>query len=439
LAHPSKVPNVVELKQTSVVRPLLGEQMQDAIENFRDYYADKFAGGMPNFLGSFGQSIIGQLQDAIQRPRSTIYLFGNGGSHAICKCLEYALQAYATSRDLPLRVQTGIDIHKATWLKTEGSPGMSFIRVLEAEGADSRDTVVLISGSGDSDNLCEVVRYAEDRSIPTLAIIGSSRGKLRDLMDPSRCFCVTVEDQQISEDIIQSVTYFINQPITSIEQTQWSEFVCSQAEKLRCVIQQIPASFIAGMAQAVVDAFCCDKFVWVLGFDHPSLSVCAEHTAHNFNWDAVYLVDDPPKRLISSSPTACNFSGISNDRRREVISNLAGVSKAEQRGVALLYSLNLGNHTLDGLLTKLVDSDVPVFLLSAEGQLAQSHRGVAVHNTALQEPQIQAGISQIVGHMLGRVIRMKLMERQKSGNGISDQSRFLIDFDMAQRRLLDGN
>lgn len=412
--------------------------MQDAIECFRDYYADKFAGGMPNFLGSFGQSIIGQLQDAIQRPRSTIYLFGNGGSHAICKCLEYALQAYATSRALPLRVQTGIDIHKATWLKTEGSPGMSFIRVLEAEGADSRDTVVLISGSGDSDNLCEVVRYAEDHSIPTLAIIGSSRGKLRELMDPSRCFCVTVEDQQISEDIIQSVTYFIDQP-TSISEAQWREFVSSQAEKLRCAIQQIPASFIGGMAQAVVDAFCRDKFVWVLGFDHPSLSVCAEHTAHNFNWDAVYLVDDPPQRLISSSPTACNFSGISNDRRKEVISNLAGVSKTEQKGVGLFYSLNLGNRVLDGLLTQLNRNDVPVFLLSAEGQLAQSHCGVAVHKTALQEPQIQAGISQIVGHMLGRVIRMKLMERQKSGNTISDHSRFLIDYDMAQRRLLDGN
>jgi D-sedoheptulose 7-phosphate isomerase len=412
--------------------------MQDAIECFRNYYADQFAGSMPNFLGSFGQSIIGQLQDAIQRPRSTIYLFGNGGSHAICKCLEYGLQAYATSRELPLRVQTGIDIHKATWLKTEGSPGMSFIRVLEAEGADSRDTVVLISGSGDSDNLCEVARYAEDHSIPTLAIIGSSRGKLRELMDPSRCFCVTVEDQQISEDIIQSATYFIDQP-TSMSQSQWREFVWSQAEKLRCAIQQIPASFIAGMAQAVVDAFCRDKFVWVLGFDHPALSVCAEHTAHNFNWDAVYLVDDPPQRLIASSPTACNFSGISNDRRKEVISNLAGVSKTEQKGVALFYSLNLGNRILDGLLTTLNHNDVPVFLLSGEGQLTQGHRGVAVHKTALQEPQIQAGISQIVGHMLGRVIRMKLMERQKSGNKISDHSRFLIDFDMAQRRLLDGN
>src|SRR5689334_17794495 len=146
--------------------------MQDAVKCFRDYYANEFAEGMPNFLGSSGLSIIRQLQEAVTRPRNTIYLFGNGGSHAICKCIEYALQAYAASRGLSVRVQTGIDIHQATWLKTEGSPGPAFMRVLEAEGADSSDTVLLVSGSGDSDNLCDVARYTQCRSIPTLAMIG---------------------------------------------------------------------------------------------------------------------------------------------------------------------------------------------------------------------------------------------------------------------------
>ena len=72
--------------------------------------------------------------------------------------------------------------------------------------------------------------------------------------------------------------------------------------------------------------------------------------------------------------------------------------------------------------------------------MSPAYKGVTVHKTGLKEPQIQAGVSQILGHVLGRIVHMRLMESQGSEgyDVISDPIGFLTNFDLAQRRLLDG-
>src|SRR5438477_9463149 len=113
--------------------------MHETIERFRDHYADKIAFGMSEFLRNHGEIVVSRLLKSVSHPRSTIYLFGNGGSHAIGKCVEYALQAHASSRGLRIRVQTGVDVHKATLPVIDDNVGTSFVEVLKTEGADSND------------------------------------------------------------------------------------------------------------------------------------------------------------------------------------------------------------------------------------------------------------------------------------------------------------
>src|SRR5215213_1298790 len=150
--------------------------MDRTIERFRSHYAGEVTSGMSLFLETYGETIIDRLTEVCRRPRSTIYLFGNGGSHAISKCLEYALQDHALKRGLRIRVQTGVDIHKATLLPDSKHVGISFVEVLDSESVDANDLVIVISGSGNSDNLCEVAEYAAANSIPILALLGSGGG-----------------------------------------------------------------------------------------------------------------------------------------------------------------------------------------------------------------------------------------------------------------------
>jgi D-sedoheptulose 7-phosphate isomerase len=414
--------------------------MDQTIEQFRDHYADELAFGVSKFLLDHGQLIIRRLLNSLASPHSTIYLFGNGGSHAISKCYEYALQAYACSRKLRVRVQTGVDVHKATLLVTEGRAGSSFVDVLKTESADGNDLVVLISGSGNSDNLCEVARFAEQRGIPVIALLGSGGGRLSTIIPAADCFSVPLVDQQISEDIIQSLAGLIDLDGLTGPAESWERAVSAYTRNLQNAIRQVPSSFISRAAEAITYAFFNRKHTWVLGFEHPALSVCAEHVAHNLYWDAIYEVADPPQRMIFSSPTACDFSGISNDRRRGIVEILTGLSQLEDDGVGLMFSMTDNHPALLSLCDRFRQSGIPAFLLCGEGQIQVEGDVVNMHRTGLRRPQLQALVAQTFGHMLGRLIRMRLIESRGAARAcnLSNPVKFLVDFDLAQRRLLDA-
>ena len=413
--------------------------MQDGIKHFLSNYSHRFTRGASAFLATHGQNIVGRIQEAIRVPRSTVYIFGNGGCHAIAKCMEYALYDYASLNGLPIRVQTGLDIHRVTWLRDEGSPGIDFVKVLKTEGADFRDVIVLLSGSGDSDNLCEAATFAKRNSIPILALIGSNQGKLRGFVSPTDCFCVPLRDQQISEDIIQALSYFLGKSSFDTHSSSWGNTVHEQAFEIGNAIRQVRSSFIDGIAKAIVRAFNDRNLVWVIGLDQPILSICAEHTAHNLYWDGIYKVNNPPPRLIRSSPTACDLSGISNDRHRLVLKSLTEPLEDEGAGVVLIFSMGMQSSSLLDLLDKLDSIGVPAFVLCGGASGALGYHGISIHESGIREPHTHASFSQAIGHVLGRIVRMRLLEQSTfQPHTIADEARFLIDFDLAQRRLLDA-
>jgi D-sedoheptulose 7-phosphate isomerase len=413
--------------------------MHDDLDQFRDHYADRAAEGMAEFVGRYGLDFFSELQSALKRNRSVIYFFGNGGSHAIGYCLKYALQAYASERGLPARIQTGVDVHQLTSGSYADDPGISFTQVLRAEGADVGDLVILISGSGDSDNLYTTARYTFQCGIPTFALLGSSGGKIREVVSSERCFTSPLEDQQISEDIIQSLAYCFDLANERGSATAWSEIVSARAEQLRATIKNIPIALLDYITELIVEAFDRGHMIWVLGMDHPALSACAEHTAHNLYWDGIYQLAKPPRRLIFSSPTACNFSGISNDRRRGVFPNLTGIQDSPGEGLALVFAMNSDSSECSDLLDQLDRARIRTCLFSGQTSQPETREGFTTHQTGLDKPQMQAGVSQIFGHMLGRLVRLNLLERERSqtSDPIQNPAQFLIDFDLAQRRLLD--
>jgi len=408
------------------------------VAQFRDAYADRFAVGMSEYVSRYSREFLCLLEVALKRKRSVIYLFGNGGSHAIGQCLKYALEAYAAKYELSVRIQSGVDVHQGL-SGPEDDPGLSFTQILRTEGADQGDLVVLISGSGDSDNLSNTARYTQEHQIPTLALMGSYNGKINDVLPAERCFVTPFHDQQLSEDIIQSLVYSLDLSRRVGPDENWLEVVSKHAENLRQAIRRIPAHFLARTAQHIVDAFEAGRMIWVLGLEHPALSATAEHTAHNLYWDSIYEVLKPPPRFIFSSPTACNFSGISNDRRRGVLQNLIGIPELQGGGFGLFYTISSDSPGCEELLSQWVRSEMPISIFSATGDEVFTHENWTTYSTGIQDPQIQAGISQIFGHMLGRLVRLRLLERERSQNVQlrAEPAQFLIDFDLAQRRLLE--
>jgi phosphoheptose isomerase len=412
------------------------KSIQDEVAQFRDTYADRLAVGLSEYVSQYGQQFFQSVEATLKRRRSVIYIFGNGGCHAIAQCLKYALESYAADNGLPARIRLGVDVHE---ILGGHEPGIAFTQILRTEGADEEDLVILISGSGDSDNLRTTARYAVERQIPTLALLGSYRGKINDVLPAERCYVTPLDDQQISEDLIQSFAYLFDLSRKFGPDKSWSPIVSERAENFRQAIRRIPASFLDRTADLVVEAFEAGRLIWVLGLDHPALSATAEHTAHNLYWDSIYEVLKPPPRLISSSPTACNFSGISNDRRRGILRNITGIPEIQIGGLALVYAINADSSACEELLSQCDRFEIPICFFGAKEPEVLTNKNWTTYATGLQDPQLQAGLSQIFGHMLGRLVRLKLLERERSQNVhlAATPAQFLIDFDLAQRRLLE--
>jgi D-sedoheptulose 7-phosphate isomerase len=63
----------------------------------------------------------------------------------------------------------------------------------------ANDVVLGISGSGNSPNVLEAVRYARSRGVETIGLVGYDGGRLRELVD--YCIHVPVHDMQKVEDV----------------------------------------------------------------------------------------------------------------------------------------------------------------------------------------------------------------------------------------------
>jgi len=352
----------------------------------------------------------------------TLYIFGNGGSYALARHFEAILKEEFRNSSTRLRTNCGID-PCAVQSSSQNSFTDFFVNVLKTEKANAQDMVLLISGSGDSDNLIRAARYARRRGVPTISVSGFGGGKIAgnktDLV-----ITVPINDQQIVEDVMQPLLRLVAQSTATLAGGKRHDV----HRKLRACVNElsksltaVSGSFVLSLASAVSQAFFDDRGVYVLAPEGGRLALSAEHTAHNFNWDAVYRIKRPPQRRIYSTLTGCDFSGISNDRLMAGIAQVQQLDKARPDDLLLLFVHDPTAGPVRNALRKANQQEMKIFLAS----------GTSLESQATVTPDLM----QMIGHMTARVVR--LCVRQKLGEKINeDIATTLIKQDMAQRRLL---
>jgi D-sedoheptulose 7-phosphate isomerase len=143
--------------------------------------------------------VMEQLLAAYHR-RASVYVFGNGGSAStashfvndfnkgVSEQLEGGFRFYCLNDNVPTMMAVANDISYnrvfALQLKNYLQPG---------------DVVMAISGSGNSPNVIEAVRYANQRGIDTIGLVGYDGGKLKQLA--RCCIHIPVDDMQKVEDL----------------------------------------------------------------------------------------------------------------------------------------------------------------------------------------------------------------------------------------------
>jgi len=411
----------------------------DAIAGFAHVYADTVLGYLRSLPEGALEPVVRALARATSAERSTLYVFGNGGSHAIARHLEHALRM--RFRGLHgVRVNCGVDYHSAqAYAAAEGYDSI-FEAVLRSERAGPDDLVIFVSGSGDSDNLLHAAAFCRERGIHTLSFAGFDGGKISRLRATDVAFVVRVPDQQIAEDVIQAllrvaVELAYERCVGTARGTARTA-VAGYASLLEASLDRLDPAWIERVSASVCTAFFGGRTVFLLAPEGAPLSVSAEHTAHNFNWDAVYEIPSPPPRHIRSTPTCCDYTGIGNDRLTPGIVTWQQLASAGPGDVLILFAENLASEIVQRVVAVAEAAGMTIFALTGRDGPERS-RAVDAVSLGSDVPGVLADVGQMCGHMLGRVIHMRLAQAIDPSSVIDNGETYLVDNDLAQRRLLD--
>jgi D-sedoheptulose 7-phosphate isomerase len=148
-------------------------------------YARAYGERMREILASLPFERIAELVGALKGVRDadgTLFLAGNGGSAAVCSHFANDLGAMASEGGkLPLRAMSLTDNTPfITALANDTGFDNVFVHQLKPLFRE-RDALLVISGSGNSENLLRAVRFVNERGGLTLGILGFDGGILKSL------------------------------------------------------------------------------------------------------------------------------------------------------------------------------------------------------------------------------------------------------------------
>ena len=169
--------------------------MKDQINSYLD--------NLKNTIDQLDQNSLAEVVDAfleVYNKGGNIYIFGNGGSAATASHIAGDFIKGA-SYGLEKRFKMiCLNDNPASMMAIANDIGYEdiFIEPLKNH-ISSKDLVIGISGSGNSENVVRAMNYAKSKNVKTISFCGYSGGKIKDIADIS--VHATVEDMEITEDI----------------------------------------------------------------------------------------------------------------------------------------------------------------------------------------------------------------------------------------------
>lgn len=176
-----------------------------------DYYA-RFAQAVLDFDKGPLADVLAVL-DAVAGAGGTLWLAGNGGSaaiadHSVC---DIAKGTYTPGKTKPLRaVSLAANGPLLTALGNDIAYADVYAEPLKYYLTD-RDAVLLVSSSGNSENVVRACAAANEKGVPTIAFTGFSGGRLKAMA--RHVVHVPVTNYGIVEDIHQSLIHVLTQYI----------------------------------------------------------------------------------------------------------------------------------------------------------------------------------------------------------------------------------
>jgi D-sedoheptulose 7-phosphate isomerase len=242
------------------------------------------------------------------RSNAQIFAFGNGGSEALARHLNYALM-----RQVPSQFR----VHTQTNPGPEFSgmaPHQEIFSWMLRRSAMRGDLVFLVSASGNSKNICDVALTAKQSNLKVVSL--SANGKINQQPEVDVKIVIDGRDQQIVEDAALTVIHIISSLVSSELagiKTDPKKVLKDYLKTLSNGFRQLKGVGLEILVPALVRSYLLGNCVRFDAPDGDAMVMDAFHTAHNQKWDAFQGVPRHPTNRVYSGIPTCHLSGVAND------------------------------------------------------------------------------------------------------------------------------
>ncbi|MBI2665914.1 SIS domain-containing protein, partial [Candidatus Woesearchaeota archaeon] len=170
----------------------------------RRYYFPKVIAGLMNIDEAMIEEASEKVALRIREGRR-IFGFGNGGSEAISDAFIYALEQ-RISPAFQFDTYSNPKLPEVT-----DSPNSKLFHHRILRSGRKGDLAVLISASGNSNNINEISRLCRQKGVETVSVSGDGRITNNPKTKAGLPIVIPLEDQQTLEDVTLGVVYLISE------------------------------------------------------------------------------------------------------------------------------------------------------------------------------------------------------------------------------------
>ena len=355
----------------------------------REYYFPEVIGG----LSSIDDNVLNDISDKVAQrimEGKRIFAFGNGGSEAIAEGFIHTLEQRIYHCKFDAYCNPGLR------RVPDAEFNLLFDRRIKTSGR-SGDLAILISASGNSENILNASALCSGLGIESLLLSGN--GAIAGKSDYP--VVLQIHDQQILEDVILGFLYIVSDVVEQkviglrYDVAQIKEKYTTDFDRATKKLDYI---LIWNLAQDILRAYKEGLQVRIDAPDSGLLSANAGHMQHNLKWDAFQnVVPRLPNRVLSGLPTY-HFSGVSNDGGEDFNYAIEIEDNCVHGDVEVVFARDLNSKSVQTLLQ------------------AAKKKGMSAHTFGqnYESSYIASNICQSVLHLTSRVINAHLLSEKTS-------------------------
>lgn len=171
-------------------------------------YKDKVINALNLFR--FDENILRILEDSIKKNQK-IFVAGNGGSaaialHYVCDLSKGANKDWETNNNRFRAISLCSNIGYMTAIANDTKYSLVFKEQL-VNLASPNDILILISASGNSQNIIEAAYYAKKQGLVVIGITGFNGGRLKEIADYSAH--IGLDSYEVCEDVHSIFGHFL--------------------------------------------------------------------------------------------------------------------------------------------------------------------------------------------------------------------------------------